>query len=116
MDIQAALVKSILEKWHSYTWTVQGFGCDRTEVDLFGRQPEQYLPGDTYEQAPNEIHRSMAQDGTVTLIERPQGPPLEEADVYWPVGTEWVSAEPSTLQDHEIAPIIRYALARWDAT
>jgi len=194
MNIQSALVKSILEKWASYEWTAQGFGFIRTkianvgrihvwdssltvkyvstmhthpwplrseiisgelincrfvfkddrvvpfrnqgmrymhsriatgegggligepdEVELYVCQPEQYLPGDVYEQAPNEIHRSMPQDGTVTLMTRPQGPPLEEADVYWPVGTQWVSAEPKPLADYQITPIINYALSRWDA-
>lgn len=78
--------------------------------------PEYYLPGDKYEQLPEEIHRSIAQDGTVTLMERPQGPPLEEASVYWPMGTLWVSAEPKKLEDWRVEPVIGYALARWSAS
>jgi hypothetical protein len=188
MNIQSALVRSILEQWRSYTWTVQGFGFIRTkladvgrihvwdsslmvryvstmhthpwplrstiisgelinqrfkrtaletglpymhsriatgegggllgepeEVRLIAMVPETYWPGEVYEQAPEEIHRSIPQDGCVTLMERPLGPPLEEASVYWPRGTSWVSAEPQTLEQWRIEPIISYALARWHA-
>lgn len=186
MNIQSALVLSILEQWRSYTWTVQGFGFIRTklanvgrihvwdsslttqkvstihthpwplrstiisgelinqrfkltefesglpymhsriatgegggligepnEVRLIAMVPETYGPGQTYEQTPNEIHCSIPQDGTVTLIERPQGPPLEEASVYWPRGTQWVSAEPKPAEPWQVERIINYALARW---
>lgn len=188
MNIQSALVLSILQKWRSYEWTIQGFGFIRTKIQNVGRihvwdsrlmtryvstmhthpwplksaiisgelinqrfqevepirngvpymhsriatgegggligeprevrmlpvdDPEFYLPGCTYEQKPEEIHRSIPQDGTVTLMERPQGPPLEEASVYWPRGTQWVSAEPKKLPEWEIEEVINYALARW---
>lgn len=193
MNIQAALVKSILQRWQSYEWTSQGFGFIRTKIQdvgrihiwdsavavqyastmhthpwpltstiisgelincrfteaggriipfriqgldyvhsklqtgegggligeqtlvkLFNKQPEYYLAGDTYTQIPTEIHRTIAQDGTVTLMERPQGPPLEVADVYWPQGLSWVSAEPKSLESWHIQPIINHALARWN--
>ena len=188
MNIESALVLSILEKWRSYEWTVQGFGFIRTKIQNVGRihvwdstlttervstmhthpwalrstiisgelinqrfveseieprsmpymrsriatgegggligepepvkilpfdNPEWYLPGDTYSQRANEIHRSIPQDGTVTLMTRPQGPPLEEATVYWPAGTRWVSAEPRKLDEWQISKVIDYALARW---
>jgi hypothetical protein len=77
--------------------------------------PELYVRGQVYQQAPDEIHRSIAQDGTVTLMERPQGPPLEEASVFWPDGTQWVSAEPRPAQEWETSQAIGYALARWAA-
>lgn len=189
MNMQAALVKSILEKYASYTWTVQGFGFIRTKIANVGRihiwdsslavarvstahthpwpldstiisgelinqrfrlaesgkvglaykhqriatgegggligeaedvqlvplPPESYWHGDYYSQEPNEIHRTLAQDGTVTLITRPQGPELEEASVYWPIGTHWVSAEPRPIQDYEVTRVVLYALARWNA-
>lgn len=188
MNIESALVLSILEKWRSYEWTVQGFGFIRTKIQNVGRihvwdsklttprvstmhthpwalrstiisgelinqrfvevteqprgmpymrsriatgegggligdpepvkvlpdaDPEWYLPGDTYSQRATEIHRSTPQDGTVTLMTRPQGPPLEEAVVYWPAGTSWVSAEPQKLADWQVEEVIAYALARW---
>lgn len=188
MNIQAALVLSILQQWRSYQWTVQGFGFIRTKIQNVGRihvwdsrlttryvsmmhthpwplrstiisgelinqrfqevephvpglpymhsriatgeggglvgeprpvrllpvdDPEFYMPGCTYEQRADEIHRSIPQDGCITLLERPQGPPLEEASVYWPAGTEWISAEPKEAELWAIEPVINYALARW---
>lgn len=77
---------------------------------------EFYIGGDSYQQAPIEVHRSMPQDGTVTLLERPMGPPLEEAIVYWPRGTAWVSAEPRPAESWEVQKVVDYALARWDVT
>lgn len=188
MNIQSALVKSILEQWRSYTWTVQGFGFIRTKLANVGRihvwdsslathgvstmhthpwplrstvisgelinqrfkptgletglpymhsriatgegggligepnevfmiamVPETYWHGESYEQEASEIHRSIPQDGCVTLIERPQGPPLEEASVYWPRGTQWVSAEPTPAEPWRIECVIDYALSRWQA-
>jgi hypothetical protein len=126
MNIQSALVLSILKQWRSYEWTVQGFGFIRTKLEDVGRigepedvllspgEPETYWQGASYEQKPEEIHRTIAQDGTVTLIERPQGPPLEEACVYWPRGTQWVSAEPKPAEEWRVAPVIAYALSRWN--
>lgn len=191
MNIQAALVQSILQQWRSYEWTVQGFGFARTKIANVGRihvwdarlavplvstahthpwplhstiisgelinlrfqevephvpgvpymasriatgeggglvgdlrevwllpvdEPEFYRPGNTYKQRPDEIHRTIAQDGTVTLLERPQGPPLEEALTFWPRGTHWVSAEPGKLEEWKLAMVIEYALARWNAS
>src|ERR1700691_1916546 len=37
IDIQAALVRAILEQWKSYQWTVQGFGFIRTKIADIGR-------------------------------------------------------------------------------
>lgn len=187
-NIQAALVRAVLEKWPSYEWTIQGFGMARTKladvgrihvwdsrlrvslvsdihahpwplnstvisgelinqrfqvnpaerlgmpymrsliatgegggligepelVKMYGDKPEFYKAGDIYQQEPTEIHRSIPMDGTVTLVERPMGPPLQETSVYWPAGTEWVSAEPRKPRDqYELYNIIQYALARW---
>lgn len=186
MSIQAALVRSILEQYRSFQWTVQGFGFARTKIADVGRihvwdarlavplvstmhthpwalrstiisgelinqrfvvsddgiglpymhsllktgegggligepeairvksrAPELYNAGRTYKQEPAEIHRTVAQDGTVTLLERQQGLPLEEASVFWPCGGSWVSAEPKPAEDWQLIPIIQYALKRW---
>lgn len=195
MNIQSALVRSILERWQHYDWTIQGFGFARTkiadvgrihvwdsrlavplvstmhthpwplqstiisgellncryvlkddrvvpfrsqplrylhcliatgegggligeptEAEIFANQPELYQAGDAYEQKPNEVHRTIAQEGTVTLMTRPQGPPLEEASVYWPIGTDWVSAEPrKPKSEWELTNIMQRALDRWHA-
>lgn len=184
--IQQALVRSVLEQWEAYEWTVQGFGFARTKLGGVGRihiwdqrlavpivstththpwplrstiisgelvnvrfevggegrpyvrssiatgegggligaaeavflravSTEFYGTGASYEQRPEEIHRTVARDGTVTLLERPQGPPLEKAVVFWPEGTSWVSAEPRAVKHHQLESVIKYALAAWDA-
>jgi hypothetical protein len=84
-----------------------------TEVAIVGRSPEFYTTGQIYTQDPDEFHRSIPQDGTVTLLERPQGPPLEKARVLFPRRTSWVSAEPRPAHDHETKRAIDCAVARW---
>lgn len=37
MNIQAALVRAVLEKWRAYEWSVQGFGFLRTKIADVGR-------------------------------------------------------------------------------
>lgn len=172
MNIQSALVRSILEQWKHYEWTIQGMGMARVKIaddpwplkstiisgemlnqrfsqiqdgeatdyalpyhrqilktgeggglvddpqpiSLRPHVPEFYSSGCLYVQAPDEIHRSQPQDGTVTLMERPMGPPLQETFVYWPRGMEWVSAEPRRPRnEYELTAIIALALARWEA-
>lgn len=85
------------------------------DAALLPRPLELYVAGESYAQEPEEIHRTIAQDGTVTLIERSQGPPLEEALVYWPRGMIWISAEPRPIEKWELEPTMNLALARWSA-
>jgi hypothetical protein len=84
-------------------------------VHLEPQLPETYGPGREYQQLPEELHRSIPQDGTVTLLERPMGDPLQETVVLWPRGTEWVSAEPRPAKEHEIQMAVSYALQRWSS-
>lgn len=94
-----------------------GLSGDPRAVLLESKPPETYTAGQRYRQAPEEVHRTIAQDGTVTLLERPQGPPLELARTYWPAGTNWVSAEPrKPRSEYELAPIVQLALSRWCAS
>lgn len=83
-------------------------------VSIWPLKVEAYYGGDTYEQTADEVHRSIPQDGTVTLLQRPMGPPLQETSVYWPAGTEWVSAEPRRAEKEELRRAIDWALARWN--
>lgn len=74
-----------------------------------------YTKGQGYMQARTTIHSSHPEDGTVTIVERsvPQGSDPDRALVFWPVGTEWVSAEPRIPHDEEILAITGRALAKW---
>lgn len=70
------------------------------------------MPGETYTQAPAVIHESRPERGTVTFMQKhPTND--ESARVFWPRGTEWVSAEPRPALDIERDEIIRNALQAW---
>lgn len=92
-----------------------GLKNESMEVCLRSEPPEFYVPGMTYTQDSSEVHRSIPRDGTVTLLERPLGPPDESTVVYWPHGTNWVSAEPKVPPAYLVEQVISYALAVWNA-
>lgn len=75
---------------------------------------EIYTTGDWYYQRSNEIHISSPVDGTITLNYRERVGD-DVADVYWPYGTDWVSAEPRDATQDEIQQITSYALHKLHA-
>lgn len=93
-----------------------GLTGETEEVLLSAFDPEFYLPGRTYTQQANEIHRTIAMDGTVTLMTRDQGPPLQATRVYWPAGMGWVTAETKEVDsgDYQLAQAVYLALMRWN--
>lgn len=73
-----------------------------------------FKPGDTYRMRADELHASIPSPGTVTLIQRTKADKdPERAFVYWPLGTEWVSAEPRPATRAEVRKITQQALYRW---
>ena len=68
--------------------------------------------GRSYQQAFDQVHRSDPVPGTVTIIRRtvPFGGSPDHAYVYYPVGEEWISAEPRTATPTEIQSSIELAL------
>lgn len=79
-------------------------------IALLPGKPELYLPGMSYRQEPDEIHRTHAADGTVTLLkqERRQA---DTARVFWPEGGMWGDAIPRQASKDEISDVGGYALA-----
>jgi hypothetical protein len=75
--------------------------------------PEFYKEGDVYRQGWWEIHRTRPADGTVTIIARDFTSDPDHAFVYWPVGEDWVSAEPRPATEDEIIRITQRSLERW---
>lgn len=71
---------------------------------------EIYDPGDTYAQKAHEIHRTDAQDGTVTVMERKEDTE-GQADIYWPYGSEWGTAKPRAATRDELLVGVNAALA-----
>ena len=107
----------MLPYWSQTLKTGEGGGLVG-EAEMISLEPlatEFYGTGNMYSQEAQEIHRTMAQDGTVTLLQREQGPPLEEALTFWPSGTVWVSAEPKAPADYLISQTVNYALQLWNA-
>lgn len=78
-------------------------------VGLHRRPVEIYISGEAYRQSHDEIHISLPADGTVTLNRRKRvGDDI--AQVFWPLGQEWVSAEPRPALPEEVADIAAAAL------
>lgn len=82
---------------------------------LFPEPIEVMQAGCAYRQAASEIHDTIPEDGTVTIITRtfPLGRDREHARVFWPYGTEWVSAEPRRATPEVVEDIVSYSLQRW---
>lgn len=76
--------------------------------------PELYLPGSSYHQEPDEIHRTTASDGTVTLLKQDRRE-TDTARVFWPVGGTWVNAIPRTAKEWEINEVGAFALSIFNA-
>lgn len=91
----------------------EGGGLVGEPVDVFlTEQPtEVFEEGESYVQRAEEIHRSLPEDGTVTIIEREFKDDTEHAFVYFQ--GEWVTAEPRPATDAEVQQILSGSLARW---
>jgi hypothetical protein len=74
-----------------------------------------YTPGQEYSQKASDIHETKARDGTLTLIRRTFLDDPEHADVFWPVGTQWVSAEPRAATKAEVEKGVSAAMTLLDA-
>lgn len=83
-------------------------------VPLLAQEPEFYVAGDNYFQSADELHESVPEDGTVTVIHRNfSRSDRDLATVCFPVGQEWVSAEPRPAHQREVATICGRALKLW---
>lgn len=71
-----------------------------------------YRPGESYVQQPEEIHETKAERGTVTIMSQFRTG-SSQARIFWPRGTEWVSAEPRRATPGEITSIAENALENW---
>jgi hypothetical protein len=77
---------------------------------LLAGKPELYLPGSSYRQEPDEVHRTMPADGTVTLIEQERRD-VDTARVFWPIGGTWGDAIPRQATKDEVANVGSFALS-----
>lgn len=90
--------------WHQRR-LVTGYDCHFVEQDtvvsLHQGVDEVYLPGEEYVQQAHEIHRTDAEDVTITLMERREDV-QGQADVFWRVGQTWGTAQPREATKEEI--------------
>lgn len=92
--------------------TVRG-ASELCRVKLRERSVYDITSGLSYKRVAQEIHRSEPESYTVTIIERRFHADTEHAQVYWPLGTEWVSAEPRDATNAEVAQMASRTLERW---
>lgn len=103
---------------HTYTTikTGEGGGIVKSEFQTAGLRSgpvELYEDGAIYSQLADEIHESVPARGTITLNERTRVGDGEHARVFWPIGTDWVDAEPREATIKEVVNGIMYSLKRW---
>lgn len=79
-------------------------------VCLLSGAPELYLPQQTYRQEPDEIHRTLPADGTVTLIKQERRE-VDTARVFWPAGGTWGDAIPRQATAREVEDVGGFALS-----
>jgi len=90
-----------------------GLLADGGAVVLVEKVSEAYGPGFAYSQQRDEIHLSDPTDGCVTLNRRFDRLEADVARVFWPDGTEWVSAEPRPATAGELKSALEVALTGW---
>jgi len=93
-------------------------GCaldQRYDVLLELQSERTYGPGESYARKSWELHETLPEDGTVTLVTRQFKEDTEHAWVCFPLGTEWVSAEPRKATGAEEDRFVKAALAALEA-
>jgi len=74
-------------------------------------QVDEYKAGERYVQHSNEFHKSVFQNGTVTIVERHFKEDTEHALVAFELNGEWETAEPRPATEEEIHLGCKAALA-----
>lgn len=74
---------------------------------------EVFIAGETYRQSAKEIHQSLPEDGTVTIVRRQFLDDEDHAYVFFPHSEKWVSAEPREATAEEVSNICQNALSTW---
>lgn len=69
--------------------------------------------GDGYSQSKDQIHYTLAQDGTVTLVYRQFDGDRDHANVYCKGGRPFVSAEPRPAAPEEVDFVVRDTMQKW---
>lgn len=98
---------------YNYTVLKAGYGCkfmQKPKRILLVKSPSKlYKPSEFYKQEPDVIHRTEAEDGTITFMQK-RPTDTDTARVFWPTDAEWVSAEPRKATPEEIERVTASAL------
>lgn len=76
-------------------------------------QEEIYYEGMDYSQFRDEIHESLPDDGTVTLVRRTFIGDRDHARVFWRGDGPWVDAKPRQATGEEVSRVTQGALNAW---
>lgn len=84
-------------------------------ITLFPQHAEHYGTGEVYEQGRDEIHRSIASSGCVTLNYRTNKRDDGSATVFWTRKTPWVDAKQRPATTDEVYMVCGRVLNRWES-
>lgn len=84
-----------------------------TKLYMIEMPLEIYAAGEAYAQSKEEIHLSLPEDGTVTMVERTFHEDRDHARVFWRGQGGWVDAEPREATRKEIEEVTGRALRTW---
>lgn len=90
-----------------------GMVGQKNTIRLSEKNTRSVVEGQAYYLHSSTIHQSKPEDGTVTIIEKVYQPDGDHAYVYWPAGTEWVSAEPKVASPDIVREITRNSLEKY---
>lgn len=76
---------------------------------LRASEPEYYGPGKVYNQRADILHRTYADDGTITIMERDLDQ-HGQAEVVWPYGEVWGNGQPRNATFAEVQTTIARAM------
>lgn len=107
-------VRGIIRPTHQYHRIKTGEGGGKVEepsiCTLTPQAVRIYYPGETYSQKLDEVHETHYLRGTVTLNDRTPPTAAYTARVFWPLGREWVDAEPRPADPNEVMRACHAAL------
>ena len=115
--VLAGIVRNLrYTEWPSGPWNrviTDTEGPSLAVADLKEAVTEVYREGDQYSQEAHEIHWSIPDDGTVTLVEWDFFRAPKAMHVFWRGAVPWQDAKPREATPEEVLAVTRRALAIW---
>jgi hypothetical protein len=104
-----------IEKFKQASINTVGIPIPTPGPDVFveSGELEEYREGQSYHQHNDEIHETIPEDGTTTLVEREFARDIRSARIFWRGEGEWVSAAPRRATPNEIDYVTQRALTLW---